>query len=61
MQSVLKLTDIHEERILIGVNCIVHISNYYATEKECRKIETTKHTYYVIDTIDEIYEQYKSN
>jgi len=61
MQSILKLTDIHGETILLGVNCIVHIGKYYATEKWCRKIETAKYTYYVVDTIEEIYEQYKNN
>ena len=61
MQSVLKLTNVHGENILLGVNCIIHISNYYATKEGCRKIETTRYTYYVVDTIEEIYEQYKNN
>jgi hypothetical protein len=61
MQGILKLTDIHGESILLGVNCIIHISNYYATKEVCRKIETTKYTYYVTETIEEIYEQYKNN
>lgn len=47
-----------EPTILIGVASIVSIVNHQKGKDEpCRKIETTTKTYYVVETIDEIYYQ----
>ena len=69
MANLLKLTNTKGETILIGVESIISVEEKTITDIKgnkihCREISSRGamvSKYYVIDTIDEIYSQYKTN
>ena len=69
MANLLKLTNTKGETILIGVESIISVEEKTITDikgnkTHCREIRSRGamvSKYYVIDTIDEIYSQYKTN
>ena len=69
MANLLKLTNTKGETILIGVESIISVEEKTITDTQgnkthCREISSRGamvSKYYVIDTIDEIYSQYKTN
>jgi hypothetical protein len=68
MKTLLKLTNTNGDTILIGVDSIISVEKAKTTNSQGKVTECTKiysrsamaSSYWVIDSVEEIYEQYNS-
>jgi hypothetical protein len=68
MKTLLKLTNTNGDTILIGVDSIISVEKTKTTNSQGKVTECTKiysrsamaSSYWVIDSVEEIYEQYNS-
>lgn len=69
MERLLKLTSTNSDTILIGVESIISVEKASITDTQGRVTDCTKifsrsamaSSYYVIESVEEIYNQYKNN